>query len=117
MNVGHFRDRGTLMRRSTVNDGGAQVSTFTPVLPVRVPCQVESPTAARVERIFGGQVTPTATHLVTLRAWTTVRLSDQFIWHDAQAATNRTLDIVGRQPIGGPMRPYLVLACEERHTA
>ncbi len=91
------------------------VSTFTEVAPIRVPCAIESPTGERMERLFGQQVTPIATHIVTVRAWDAVALGDQFVWHDGD--TDRTLEIRGRQTVGGAMRRYMVLACEERDVA
>ena len=110
-----MRDRVTLQRRTTVNSGGAAVVTFATVAPARMPAAVESPTGERMERLFGSQVTPIATHVVLMRAWDAVALGDQLVWHDG--ATDRTLEIRGRQVLGGPMRRYLAVACEERDVA
>lgn len=115
MQMGRLKDRGTLQRATPVNDGGSLVPTYATVNPSRVPCAVESPTGERVERLFGAQVTPIATHLVYLRKWDAVRLGDRFVWHDG--ATDRTLEIRGRQQLGGATKLYQVLACEERDVA
>jgi hypothetical protein len=107
-----MRDRVTLKRRTTTNSGGAAVVSFTTVTPARMPAAVESPTGERMERLFGSQVTPIATHVVLMREWDSVQLGDQLVWHDG--STDRTLEIRGRHVLGGPMRRYLAVACEER---
>jgi head-tail adaptor len=114
MQIGRLRDRVTLYGRTVTNSGGALVNTFTVTPPTRVPAQVESPTGERMERLFGSQVSPVATHIVTLRAWTAVDVGDRLVWH---SVSDRTLEIRGHAAVGGPMRRFLVLACEERDAA
>jgi transcription elongation GreA/GreB family factor len=114
MELGRMRERVTLKRRTTANSGGAAVVTFATVSPARVQASVESPTGSRLERLFGAQVVPIASHLVMVRAWDEVALGDQVVWHDG--GTDRTLEIVGRQDVG-PLRRFQVLACEERDVA
>lgn len=106
-----MRDRVTLQRRTTTNSGGAVVPSFANASPTRIQAAVESPTGQRLERLFGAQVTPVASHLVMLRAQSTITLGDRVIWHDG--ALDRTMEVVGLQRIG-PMRRFHVLACEER---
>lgn len=115
MKIGPQRDRVTLQRRTSTNDGGAQTVTYTAVSPERVPASVLESAGQRMERVFGSQVTATATHLVTLRAWDAVRLSDRFVWHTRTG--DRYLEITGKASAEGPMRRVLVLACEERDAA
>lgn len=113
--LGRLRDRVTLYTRAVTNSGGALVNTFTAVAPTRVQAAVETPSAARMERQFGSQVAPVASHVVTLRAWTAVDVGDRLVWHDG--GTDRTLEITGKAATGGPMRRWLSLACEERDLA
>lgn len=109
-----MRDRVTLQRRTTTNNGGAANVTFANASPTRIQASVESPTGQRLERLFGAQVTPVASHLVMLRAQSSITLGDRLVWHDG--SLDRTMEVVGLQRIG-PMRRYHVLACEERDVA
>lgn len=107
-----LRERVTLKRRTSVNDGGVRKRTGLVALePERIPCTHESPSQAATERLFGQQIRQMEAHVFTLRAFPDASTADLVIWHETDT-TDRELEIVGRQYMGRD-RGWMVLACRE----
>lgn len=121
MHFARFVDRITVQARTTGNDGGAVVNTFTARQPARVPCCVEPVTAQNAERVLGMQADVVATHLITMHPWDAVTEGDRVIWHSGKAtpthagfaAGDRVLEVRSVTETGTKRR-RMVLACEER---
>lgn len=126
MQVGRFRDRVTIQARTTTNDGGSMVSSFTSRIATgwgtsRVPCEVASATQQDMERIFGQQADVVATHTVTLHTWREIAQTDRILWHTGRTtpahvgvgAGDRVLEVKAITELGADRR-FMVLACEER---
>ena len=126
MSSGSYRDRATLERSETTNLRGVQQRSWSTLLH-RLPVQVETATAARLERLFpvgdgGGRIEGVQTHVVSVRGRIPVRLRDRLVWHDvASGATppapylsgDRFLEVVALHTIGA-RRDVTVMGCEER---
>jgi hypothetical protein len=125
MSAGRYRDRATLETPTTTNVRGVQQRSWAASL-TRVPVQVETATAARLERLFpvgdGGRIESVQTHVVSVRGRIPVRLKDRWVWHDPASGTapdapyapgDRFLEVTAIHTLGA-RRDVTVMGCEER---
>lgn len=111
MIAGRLNARITLQRGVTVSDGGAATTTYSTTAS-RVPADVQTATASRVERLFGSRVTEVTSYVITVRSGFDIDMQDRLVWHQT-ATQDVTMEVVGIA-LTGPRKDVTVLLAESR---
>jgi head-tail adaptor len=113
MDIGQLRHRVTLTNPGTpVADGdGGYTETFTALSPATVSAAIKPATARDLERVAGGTVMSTASHLITMRFHPGVTTETKVAWTTKDGRTH-TANVTGVQNTD-ERSIELVLTCVE----